>query len=135
SSRPPGLAPFGILTYFVEWRSDAALSRLPVLRPDLALEDLPIGVLGYRRDELHRFRLLVARDVLPAEVDDLLLGGAGSALQDHDGLHRLAPHRVGDPDHRDLLDRRVPQDDLFDLPGVDVGASADYHVLHPVHYV
>ena len=54
----------------------------------------------------------------------------GCARYDDRGDH-LAPFRRGRADHGDLGDPRVPGQDLFDLAGVDVEATADDELLAP----
>src|SRR5699024_2884765 len=86
---------------------------------DLPLEDLAGRSLGQGLDEVVDPRDLVGRDPLLEPAAQL-------------GGELLAAPGVGDADHRDFANVRVPVEHLLDLARVDVVTTADHEVLHPV---
>src|SRR5438067_12365391 len=107
---------------------DALGVALPLLVPQHELLDLAGRRLG-QVAELDGSRALEVGDVLPAELDGLLLGGPRAGLEGDEGLGPLAPLRVGDGDHRALHDGRVLGHRLLDLDRGDVLAARDDDVL------
>src|SRR5689334_1482922 len=99
--------------------SDLSGALGPEAVAQLALEDLAVGVLGERRQELHRLRLLVGGQMAAAVLDDLALAHALAGPSDDQRLGRLAPPLVGNADHGDLEDAGMAADDLLDLPRVN----------------
>src|SRR5215831_3044695 len=79
--------------------------------------------------ELHRRRTLEAGDVLPAELDDLLLAGSRALLERDERLGALSPLLVRNRHHRAFEDGRVLGDGLLDLDGRDVLPTRDDDVL------
>src|SRR5262245_40173643 len=79
--------------------------------------------------ELHRGRALEASDVLPAELDDLLLARMRALLERDERLGALPPLLVRNRHHRALEDGRVLGDGLLDLDGRDVLSTGDDDVL------
>src|SRR5688572_5274804 len=71
-------------------------------------------------------------DVLPAELDDLLLGGGHAGLERDERLRPLAPFLVGDRDDRALQHGGVLRYRLLHLDGRDVLAARDDDVFLPV---
>src|SRR5437762_2050689 len=114
---------------------NSTLSALPVLLAQLTLEDLAISILGQLRDKLDRPRFLIAGQVLPAESIYFLLSYCHARTQCYDRLDTFAPQWVGNTDHCDFVDRRVLEQDLLDLPWVDIIASANDHIFLTVEQV
>src|SRR5207244_9162935 len=110
------------------WLVDALGLTPPLLVPQHELLDLAGRRLG-QVAELDGGRALEVGDMLPAELDDLLLGGPGAGLEGDEGLGPLAPLRVGDGHHRALHDGRVLGHRLLDLDRRDVLAARDDDVL------
>src|SRR5262252_10321915 len=79
-------------------------------------------------DEGDRAWPLVAGDAVPAPVDDLGFACRAMRARHDDGVHALAPGRVGQADHRHLLHVRVAAEQVLDLRRIDVLAAADDHV-------
>src|SRR5207249_3444075 len=67
--------------------------------------------------------------------DDLGFGDGTAVAENEVRLERLAPLLVGDAEDAGLGDGRVGEQDLFDLPGVDVEPAGDHHVLGAVEDV
>src|SRR5439155_16996168 len=82
--------------------------------------------------ELDSGRRLEMRDVLLAEVDDVLLGRLLARLERDEGLGPLPPLLVRDGHDRALHHRRVLGHALLHLDGRDVLAARDDDVLLPV---
>ena len=74
-------------------------------------------------------------DVFSTEIDHVLLCRLGILLQDHQSVNPLYPIGIRDTDDGSLLDSRMPVKDILHLPGIDVLASRDDHVLLPVRDV
>jgi hypothetical protein len=55
----------------------------------------------------------------------------GAGRRAHEGGHGLPPPLVGQADDGHVGHRRVAEQECLDLPGVDVFAAPDDHVLHP----
>src|SRR5438876_8836623 len=109
SKQPPGL--------------DATLSALPVLLAQLALENLAVSILGQLRDKLDSPRLLITGQMLPTKGIHFLLSYGHPRTQCYDRFDTFAPQWVGDTYYRDFIDRRVLEQDLLDLPRVDIIAT------------
>ena len=77
-------------------------------------------------------RRLEVRQAVARELAQLVLGGAGARFEDHEGVWRLAPSLVGQPDDSGFLDSRVAQQHAFHFDGRDVLAPADDDVFDPV---
>src|SRR5437763_15206754 len=103
---------------------DALGVALPLLVPQHELLDLAGRRLG-QVAELDGSRALEVGDVLPAELDDLLLGGLPAGLERHEGLGPLAPPGVGYGHHRTLQHRGVLGHGLPHLDRGDVLAPRD----------
>src|SRR5205807_8849459 len=114
---------------------NSTLSALPVLLAQFALEDLAVSVLGQLRDKLDRPWFLIAGQVLPAEGIYFLLSYRHARTQCYNRLDTFAPQWVGNTDHCDFVDRRVLEQDLLDLPRVDIIASANDHIFLTVEQV
>src|SRR5262245_19153926 len=79
--------------------------------------------------ELNRRRALEAGDVLPAELDDVLLAGLRALLERDECLGTLPPLLIRNRHHRAFEDGRVLGDGLLDLDGRDVLSAGDDDVL------
>src|SRR6202000_262600 len=103
------------------------------VRPDLlaqdVLHDLARPGQRERLGPVPELRHLVPGQPFPAELGQLFISG-GALDPDHRG-DLLAPVVVGDADHRRVDHRRVGDQDLLDLPRVDVLPAADDHLLEP----
>src|ERR1035437_5734072 len=96
---------------------------------DLALHDLPRRPLGQPLDHVHGARVLVGRNPLLDEGDQLLgIDGLARLGRDH-GVDLLAEFLVGHPDDGGLGHLGMHVDDLLDLARVDVEAAADDQLL------
>src|SRR5690606_3273082 len=80
-------------------------------------------------------RVLVGGQLLPAVVDQFLLGRRLPGPQTDVGLHGFSPVRVGNSDHRSFSNRRMAVEDVFDFPGPDLVPGSVDHVLLAVHDV
>src|SRR5713101_7991272 len=99
----------------------------------LVLDDLAGAVAGKLLDDDVPPRTLVSRDrdhASPVERSDV---DPRSLPRNDEGDDALAPLVVRDADHRRVGDRRIAEENTFDLARVDVVAVCDYDVLHPVH--
>ena len=105
---------------------------LPVRLSQHTLQHLACGVPGQIGNEIHGRGTLESSQLAPAEVHDLLGGGRGPLAQDDDGLDRLAPLRVGNPNHRAVGHRRMGEQDILHHAGIDVLSAGYDHVLDPV---
>src|SRR5882672_5312618 len=101
----------------------------PVGLAELELLELAGGGADERVADLHRGRALVVGHAAPAMVHQVPLGAARARAQDHEGLDRLAPLLVRDPDDRDLGHRGMLEQAVLDLDGRHVLAPRDDHVL------
>src|SRR5688500_290918 len=87
--------------------SDPAVVAAPVGLAQLLFGDLAYAGARQRVDEPHQARLLVAREVLGAIVDNLFLPHLRARLQHDGGADRLAPLLVRNAEYRGVADRRV----------------------------
>src|SRR3954447_10046380 len=111
-------------------RRSSKLRLLDSLRDlDLPLEDLAGRPLGQLVDEPDPARVLVAGDLLPDVLAQLLLGDLLALLQRDRRADLLAQLGMRHPDHGRLAHRGVLVEDLLDLARIDVVATADDHVL------
>src|SRR3989440_6464504 len=101
---------------------------LPLLVAQDELLDLARRGLG-QVAELDGRRAFEVGEVLPAELDDLLLGGLPAGLERHEGLGPLAPPGVAHGHHGTLEHRGVLSHGLLDLARGDVLAPRDDDVL------
>src|SRR5688572_13001930 len=92
---------------------------LPLSVAEHELLHLAGGGLG-QVTELDEGGRLEVGDVLPAELDDLLLGRGHPRLERDERLRALAPLLVGDRHHRALEHGGVLRHRLLDLDGGDV---------------
>ena len=72
------------------------------------------------------------RQAGPAVLDEGRLVELLAGSQHHNGLDGLAPLVVGYPDDRRVDHRRVGEEHVLHLCGIDVLAAAHHHVLDPV---
>src|SRR5262249_10730097 len=79
--------------------------------------------------ELHRRRTLEAGDVLPAELDDVLLAGLRALLERDERLGTLPPLLIRNRNHGAFEDGGMLGDGLLDLDGRDVLSAGDDDVL------
>src|SRR4051812_8160380 len=109
--------------------------RLLPPRPLLLAQDELLDLAGRRPRELaelDRRRALELRQVLAAELEQLVLPGVLARLELDERLRALAPLLVRHRHDGDLGDRRVPGDRLLDLDARDVLAARDDDVLGAV---
>src|SRR5262249_37092617 len=87
---------------------------------------------GHRQlgHEAHVARDLVVRDLVAAEVADLLLGRRHAGLEDDPRADLFAILGVGHAEDLHRLHLRMPEQELLDLARIHVLAPADEHVLH-----
>ena len=98
------------------WRSiHHPLIAFPIGRAQVFSQNLAAGVARQRIDQVDAARAFEGGDALARPGDDISFLDAGAGLGHNDRLHRLAPFLVGNPDHRDLLHRRMAEDRAFDL--------------------
>jgi len=90
------------------------------------------GALGEFVHELDRLRSLEGGEVLPAEIQEVLLTDRAGGLEGDKGLDHLAVHGIGDPDNPRFQDIRMHMKNIFDFFGVDIFSSPDDQVLFPV---
>ena len=98
--------------------------------PEPTLQHLAVRLTGQLVDQLDRRRHLEVREVLATEVAQLVGRDRRTRLDDRKEL--LSKTRVGDPEHRAVDDRRMPEQDVLDLARVHVHAASDHHVDRPV---
>ncbi|MOA09814.1 hypothetical protein D3C78_1296680 [compost metagenome] len=67
--------------------------------------------------------------------DDLRVAGLTLRFEDDHCMHRFAPLRTGDADHRASSDSRVTGDGTFHFAGINVFPAADDHVLEAIDNV
>src|ERR1041385_6253304 len=116
--------------------SDPGVAAGPEPVAHLPLERLARGAPGKIVHEQDLAKLLEAGGDALVDPRPELLGRSGARLaQDDRGDRGLAPLLVGDPEHRDFAHRGVPGRKLFAVPGIDLHAAADDHVLLPVHEI
>src|SRR5581483_10260217 len=100
--------------------------------PQHVLLDLPGTGQGKGVEEDPVDGCLVGREVLPAQGEELGFGRLlGAGRHPDEGRHDLAPPLVGDADDGALGHRRMLEQHVLDLPGIDVLAAPDDHVLQP----
>src|SRR5262249_21457112 len=114
---------------------NAALSALPILLAQLALENLAVSTLGQFRDKLDYPRFLIAGQVLPAEGIHFLLSYCHARTQGNDCLDTFAPQWVGNANHCYFIDRRVLEQNLLYFPWIDIIAAANDHIFLTVEQV
>src|SRR5699024_5724756 len=85
-----------------------------------------------RKDDL--VRALIARQ-LAAVFIDLFFGAAEAWLAFDDGRGDLAEAAVRQPDHRDVLDRVMAMEEIFDLYRIDGFAAGDDDIFLAVDQV
>src|SRR5436190_2294385 len=120
----------GTVVRAIAWPSaDAAVAPFPVRLAEPELLQLSCGGARQLRPELDRRRALEVREMLSAEVHELLLRRCRVRLRDDEGLDGLAPLLIGDTDDADLGDGGMLIDAIFDLDRRDVLAAGDDHVL------
>ena len=74
-------------------------------------------------------------EALSTEIADVVFGEIIVSAA-HDPRHEFFAHaHVGHAHHLCTGDRRVLEQDLFDLAGIEVLTSADHEVLHAAHDV
>src|SRR6266508_3655808 len=120
-------------TAFGERTVDAAMAVARRLAHDIAVEEQVQRRVGrILQEQAHRARgdlaPLTGRDV--AELNAELVAVA-AAVSDPDLRDRLVAPGVQYADHGGLSDRGVGQQQLLELPGVEVDAASDDHVLEP----
>ena len=100
------------------------------------MASLPVGSRGSSSTKTTGAGALEVREPLPAELDRAPRPGRRSRRRRvgelHDGPDGLAQVGIGHADDGDVGDRRVPDEDVLDLPRVDVHAAGDDHVRDPV---
>src|SRR5262245_24344001 len=115
-------------------RGSVVVSRAALIsgRDDLALEYLASRRLGQCLDDPHPAWVLVRCDLALDVIDKLLRIDGGVWFERHHGGHLLAELRVREADDGGLCNSRMLVQDLFDLPRIDVVATANDQVLLPV---
>src|SRR4029077_15117024 len=89
--------------------------RRDVLPHELAAQNLADQALRQLRAELDRLRHLERRELLAAELSQLLVGCLVARAKHHPRLDRFAAERIGYPSHPDLGNRRVLREHFLDL--------------------
>src|SRR5690606_10734559 len=113
----------------LRWGGGSGLADLPQdFRAQVLAQHLAHRRLGQFLAKDDFLRHLVGGEMLPAVLDDVLLGEVGVS-GDHVGPHPLATFRQGNADDRDLGDRRNAGDAVLDLVGIDVEAADVDQVL------
>src|SRR5438552_4820824 len=114
--------------------SNFSAGARPVSVAKRSFQQLPRGVAWKLIGEIHRARLLVAGEALPAKRDQLLAADAGIASQLNHRLHRLAELLVRHADDGSVDHRGMRVEHRLDLGGVDVDPARDDHVDAPIAY-
>src|SRR5690349_24456952 len=89
--------------------SDLAVDAFPVRVAELALDELAVGLAGEGVDVVDRAGQLELAHAGAGPLDDLgaeLVGALEALVELDDGLDLLAPVRVRDAEHGDVLDGR-----------------------------
>ena len=85
--------------------------------------------------ECNQLGFLITRQMLPAEIDELHLGGFHSRFENDRCRHRFAPLFVGHTENRCFHNRRMHVKNLFDLIWIDIQPARDNHFAFPVYQV
>ncbi len=114
------------------YKAWSALLATQLLDADLAHPEF-LDLAGHRHrkllDELEVTRRLEVRDALLAPGLQFLLGRAVTGVEFDPGNNLLAIARARNPDHLHVGHGRVGEEELFQLPWVDILAATDDHVL------
>src|SRR5882757_7006112 len=108
---------------------------IPTLRPELVAqyEFLHLAGRGLRKlvDEAPEPRGFVGRQMLPAEIEQVVLARPILAGATDDGCGNFSPDLIRHADDRDIDDAGITAQKFLDFAGIDVFAATDDHVIEP----
>src|SRR5665647_1287444 len=83
--------------------------------------------------EFDHFRHFVSRQILPTVIPKLFFGSGLAFDQLNKSLNRLTAVLIRNTDGDYVLDFGMREEDLIDVPRIDVESACDNHILGPVN--